>query len=418
MLIAYCYRVYPTNVQQETLRRQFGSVRFVYNYFLALQQQRYEDKKKHLSFFDMCRELVELKHGDDYSWLYQTYAQSLYEGLKNLDAAYQNFFQKRAGHPRFKSRRNGHQSMAYTQGSFLDGSHIHIPKLGRVKIRLSRSFRGKIKTVTLKKTPTHKYFVSILVDDGKLVPKPIQELTHVCGVDLGLKDFATVANETETTKHENPRFYTQHLPKLRREQRSLSRKVKGSHRYRLQRKRVARLHEKVAHARQDYLHKLSTKLVRENQAVIVENLNVRGLLKNRRLAKHIFDVAWGEFVRQLAYKCQWTGKHLVQVDRFYPSSKTCSECSVKNEELTLNDRVWTCASCEVELDRDQNAAQNLRAEGIYQLTEMRYIFDNRREDVRLGARSFLALLWSMQQSSMKRAGSAFMPSFEMAQISN
>ncbi len=308
--------------------------------------------------------------------------------------------------------------MAYTQGSFLDGSHVHIPKLGRVKIRLSRSFRGTIKTVTLKKTPTHKYFVSILVDDGKPLPKPIQELTHVCGVDLGLKDFATVASETETTKHENPRFYTQHLPKLRREQRSLSRKVKGSHHYRQQRKRVARLHEKVAHARQDYLHKLSTKLVPENQAVIVENLHVRGLLKNRRLAKHISDVAWGEFVRQLVYKCQRTGKHLVQVDRFYPSSKTCSECSVKNEELTLNDRVWTCASCETELDRDQNAAQNLLAEGIYQLTEMRYIFDNRREDVRLGARSFFALLWSTQQSSMKRAGSAFMPSSEMAQISN
>ena len=187
MLTSYCYRVYPTNVQQRTLRRQFGSVRFVYNYFLALQQQRYEDKKKHLSFFDMCRELVELKRNDDYSWLYLTNAQSLYAGLKNLDAAYQNFFQKRAGHPRFKSRRTGHQSMAYTQGSFLDGSHIHIPKLGRVKIRLSRSFRGTIKTVTLKKTPTHKYFVSILVDDGKPLPKPIQELTCVSGVDLGLK---------------------------------------------------------------------------------------------------------------------------------------------------------------------------------------------------------------------------------------
>ena len=162
--------------------------------------------------------------------------------------------------------------------------------------------------------------------------------------------------------------------------------MKGSHRYRQQRKRVARLHEKVANARQDYLHKLSTKLVRENQAVIVENLNVCGLLKNRRLAKQISDVAWGEFVRQLAYKCQWTGKHLVKVDRFFPSSKTCSECSVKNEDLTLNDRVWTCASCDVELDRDRNAAQNLRTEGIYQLTEMRYtIIVERTLDWVLGA---------------------------------
>ena len=189
MIKAYRFRIYPTDVQQQTLRMQLGSVRFVYNYFLALQQERYENKKKHLSFFDLCRELVELKRSDEYSWLYLTYAQSWYQGLKNLDVAYQNFFRQRSGSPQFKSRRCGHQSMAYPQGSFVDGNHLHIPKWGRVKIRRSRSFCGLIKTVTLKKTPTHKYFVSILVDDGKPLPKPLQEFTLVSGVDLGLKVF-------------------------------------------------------------------------------------------------------------------------------------------------------------------------------------------------------------------------------------
>ena len=418
MLKAFCYRIYPTNVQQQILRMQLGAVRFVYNYFLAEQQDRYEKKESHLSFFDLCRELVKLKRSDDYAWLYQTNAQSLYQGLKNLDSAYQNFFQKRAGHPRFKSRRNGHQSMAYPQGSYLDGNHIRIPKLGRVKIRLSRSFQGRVKTVTLKKTPTYKYFVSILVDDKKPLPDPIQEMNHVSGVDLGLNHIATVASATETTKYENPRFYAHHLPKLKHAQRSLSRKEKGSHRYRQQRKQVARMHEQVTHARQDYLHKLSTKLVSENQAVIVEDLNVRGLIKNRRLAKHIADVAWGEFVRQLEYKCRWAGKHLVPVDRFYPSSKTCAECSTKNEELTLKERVWTCADCGVALDRDANAAQNIRVAGMHKMSEAGYVFVNRGGDIRLGAWSFLALLYSVQQSSMKRVGRTTRSSSEMAQFSN
>ena len=385
MIKAYRFRIYPTDVQQQTLRMQLGSVHFVYNYFLALQQERYENKKKHLSFFDLCRELVELKRSGEYSWLYLTYAQSWYQGLKNLDVAYQNFFRQRSGPPQFKSRRYGHQSMAYPQGSFLDGNHLHVPKL---------------------------------VDDGKPLPKPLQEFTLVSGVDLGLKAFATVASATETTQYANPSFYTQHLPKLRRTQRSLSRRMQGSHRYRQQRKKVAQMHETVANARQDYLHQLSTQLVSENQAVIVENLNVRGLVKNRRLAKHIADVAWGEFVRQLAYKCQWAGKHLVSVDRFYPSSKTCYECSVKNEELTLNDRAWTCASCGVDLNRDGNAAQNIRAEGMYQLTAARCVFDNRGEDVRLGLRSALVLLRSIEQTSAKRVGWTAESRPELAQISN
>ena len=194
---------------------------------------------------------MELKRSGDYAWLYQTNAQSLYQGLKNLDSAYQNFFQKRAGYPRFKSRRNGHQAMAYPQGSYLAGNHLHIPKLGRVRIRLSRPFQGTVKTVTLKKTPTHKYFVSILVDDKKPLPEPIQEMNHVSGVDVGLNHLATVASATETTKYENQRFYAHHLPKLKQAQRSLSRKQKGSHRYRQQRQKVARMHEQVTNARQD-----------------------------------------------------------------------------------------------------------------------------------------------------------------------
>ena len=312
MLKAYCYRIYPTNVQQQILRMQFGAVRFVYNYFLAERQDQYEKKEPHLSFFDLCHKLVELKQSDDRAWLYRTNAQSLCQSLKNLDAAYQNFFQKRAGHPRFKSRRNGHQSMAYPQGAFVEGNHLHIPKLGRVSIRLSRPFSGTMKTVTLKKTPTHKYYVSILVDDQHPLPKPIQELNLVSGV----------------------------------------------------------------------------------------------------------DVAWGEFVRQLEYKCRWAGKHLVRVDRFYPSSKTCAECSTKNEELTLKERIWTCADCGVALDRDANAAQNIRVAGMHKMSEAGYVFVNRGEDVRLRAWSFLALLRSVQQSSMKRVGRTTRSSSEMAQFSN
>ena len=364
----------------------------------------------------MGRKLMELKRSDEFSWLYQTNAQSLYQGLKNLDSAYQGFFSKRSGYPKFKSRRNGHQSMAYPQSSFLDGNKIHIPKLGRVPIRLSRSFAGTIKTVTLKKTPTNKYFVSIRVDDHQSLPEPIQDVTRVSGVDRGLSRLATVASATETKCHANPKFYVERLPKLRREQRALSRKEKSSRRYRQQRKKVARVHEQVANARQDYLHKLTTKLVSENQAVIVEDLNVRGLMENRRLAKHIADVGWGEWVRQLQYKCQWAGKHLVQVDRFYPSSKTCFECGAKNQDLTLSERVWTCSCCGVDLDRDGNAARNIRAEGIYQLTEAGYAFDNRGEDVRLGTWSCIALLRSIKQTSAKRVGWTAESSSEMAQF--
>lgn len=371
--------------------------------FLAMQQERYKNGDKHWSFFDMGRKLVELKETDQYSYMYQTYSQSLLQSLKNLDAAYQQFFRrlkdpkiKKQGFPRFKSRRNSWQSMSYPQSVYLTKNQIRIPKLGRVKIKQSRAFDGKIKTVTLKKTPTNKYFVSILVTDSKPLPELPKKIKSVVGVDLGLKTIAAVTDGVENKSIANPRYYIHHAQKLRHEQKSLSRKQRGSHRYRVQRKKVAKVHEKLTNARSDYLHKLTTQLVSDNQAVVVEDLNIVGMQKNRKLAKHIGDVGWGEIIRQLEYKCHWTGKHLIKVDRYFPSSKTCHSCGTINKELDLEERTWTCSTCGSDIDREVNAAQNVRTEGIRKLTAAGVVVDNRGEDVRPPS--------VREQSSVKRVG--------------
>lgn len=358
--------------------------------FLAMQQERYKNGDQHWSFFDMGHMLVELKETAQYSYMYQTYSQSLLQNLMKLDAAYQQFFRrvkdpkiKKKGFPRFTSRRNGWQSMSYPQSVYLNKNTINIPKLGQVIIEQNRAFDGKIKTVTLKKTPTNRYFVSILLDDSKPPPELPKKIKSIVSVDLGLKTLATVTDGVENKPITNPRYYVHHAQQLRHEQKSLSRTQRGSHRYRVQRKKVARVHEKLTSARSDYLHKLTTQLVSDNQAVVVEDLNIAGMQKNRRLAKHIGDVGWGEIIRQVAYKCQGTGKHLIKVDRYFPSSKTCHSCGTINKELVLEERTWTCSMCGSDIDRDVNAAQNIRTEGIRKLTAAGVVVDNRGEDVRL-----------------------------------
>lgn len=360
---AFKYRIYPTKSQQEVLESEFGAVRWAYNYYLSANRDLRAIKERRMSFVEMTTDLARLKMTDEYRWLTGAYSQSLNQAIKNLMDGFTRHKNGQSRAPVFKSKRDLNQACYYPQGVKFKGRKIHIPKLGRVKIMLDRYCLGKIKTVTLKKTPTNKYFVSILVDDGAEQPKLNKTIpkNKVIGVDVGIKDFAVDSNGHRTA---NPRHFMKYHARLRTAQKSLSRKQIGSHRRTKQRLRVARIHEKVANCRHDFLHKTSTKMVDENQAVILEKLNVKGMTKNRKLAKHVHDLGLGEFSRLVAYKCAWRGKHFVEIDQWCPSSKTCFECCSVNKDLTLSDRTWECCSCGTILNRDLNAAKNIRREGI------------------------------------------------------
>jgi putative transposase len=282
--------------------------------------------------------------------------------LRNLDNAYTNFF-KGKGFPKYKNK-HGKQSFQLPQGVFLseNNKQIFIPKLKWVGIDLHREFKGNIKTVTVSKTVTNKYFVSILVDTQKELPnkKPISEQTAV-GVDMGIKDFAITS---DGKKFENKDFFKSTMQKLRVEQRSLARKKRGSKRYEKQKLVVALLHEKVRNQRQDYLHKISKYLVDNYDTICLEDLSVNNMVKNHCLARAISDMGWSEFRTMLEYKAEWQGKNISVIGRFEPSSKTCFCCGYINKELTLNDREWICSSCNTKHDRDVNAAINIKKFGL------------------------------------------------------
>jgi putative transposase len=279
----------------------------------------------------------------------------------NLNKAYVNFFESRAKFPRFKSKHHK-QSIQYPQNVKVAGDCLEVPKIGVIKTVFHRPIEGKIKTVTIKKTPTDKYFASILCEIESGVGQSTGAKT--LGIDLGLKDFAIVHDGEEVTKHSNPKHLNRHEKNLARKQKKFARKVKGSNSRNKYRLGVAKVHERVSNSRQDFLHKLSRKLVDESQVIIVENLNVKGMVRNRKLAKSISDVGWGMFVNFLDYKLKLKEGRLVEIGRFFPSSKTCSCCSHVVDKLTLDIREWDCPSCKTRHDRDGNAALNIRNEGI------------------------------------------------------
>jgi putative transposase len=358
MLKAYKYRLYPTETQKQLIQQHAGNCRWLWNYCLHLSSTTYKETGKGLSRYNLQKLIPQLKVEND--WLALAYSQCLQSVLLNLDTSFKNFFKKRGGYPSFKSK-HGRQSFQFPQNVKLDGNQIKFPgKIGKVDIALSRKFEGKIKTCTISITPSGQYFVSILVDDEREVIG-VQTTGKAIGIDLGITSLIT---DSEGNKTANPKWSKHHEKNLKKKQQSLSRKVKDCNNRNKARKLVARVHSRIANVRADFLHKLSRKIVNENQVVCVENLNVKGMIKNRKLSKAISQVSWGMFKTMLKYKCEWAGKAYVEVDRFYPSSKTCSHCGTKIEKLPLDIREWTCSHCLTIHDRDINAAINIREEGL------------------------------------------------------
>ena len=359
-------RLYPTVEQQQSLAFQFGAMRWAYNFALNWRSQAWSERQERITLRITQDRLVVLKAAEETAWLKQADSQALQQSLKHLDDAFQHFFKKQAHYPRYKSKR-GKQSMSYPQRvKVVDGSALYLPKVGVVKAVLHRELVGRIKTVTVSRTTTSKYYASILCDDGQPIPEPAKALAdeNVIGLDMGLTHLA-IASTGE--KQGNPHFLKRAEANLRRKQQSLSRKKKGSANRNKARVLVAKAHEQVANARNDFQHKLSRRLVDENQAICVETLKVKNMLKNRKLSKAISDAAWGDLVRKLDYKATWEGKHLVRIDTWYPSTKTCRHCAAKVASLPLSARQWVCSTCGVEHDRDINAALNIKQQGILQL---------------------------------------------------
>lgn len=362
MLKIYKYRIYPNSEQCSKIEQTFGCCRFVYNLALETKIEAYKRGVK-LSVFDIGYQLTELKK--DLAWLKEVDSQSLYASIKRIDSAYKSFF-RGGGFPKFKKKksRQSFQCPNNTRKINFEKRLLTIPKIQDIPIAISHEFTGKIKTVTISKTPTGKYFAIVLVDNSIVFPEkqPIEPLKTI-GIDLGLKDFLI----TDTgIKVANPKYLRQNIERLKVLQRRASKKKKGSVNQKKANLRVAIQHERITNKRNDFLQKLSTQLVCNSQATTfcVEGLAVKNLVKNHKLAQAISDVSWSKFVEMLKYKCEWNGKNLIQIGKFEPSSKTCSNCGELNNELTLSHREWKCAKCNVTHDRDINAAINIKFMGL------------------------------------------------------
>jgi putative transposase len=341
-------------------------MRYMYNKALEERIQIYKETKKGLTYFDQCSASGILKREQaEHDWLRVPTVQSLRGSLLNLDHAFTNFFKGQSKFPKFK-KKSGHESIQYSQSVSVDFDQkkVRIPRLRNVSAVFNRTFEGKIKTCTVSRTTTNKFYISILVDDGKDLPVKFSvEPTTTIGIDLGIKDFAILSTGE---KIPNPKFLRKNLERLKVLQIRASHKQKGSNNRKKANLKVAKLHEYITNQRKDFLHKLSFKIVSENQTIVLETLNVNGLLRNHCLAQAISDVSWGEFVRLLTYKAEWKGKNVIRIGMFEPSSKTCSHCGETNPDLTLKDRSWTCKECQTLHDRDENAATNIKQFGLLQ----------------------------------------------------
>lgn len=363
MLKSYKYKLKPTNEQIVLLNKHFGSVRFIYNYFLNERKKEYEINKNTINYYHNSKTLTELKKQEEYKWLNEINSQTLQYSLKSLDGAYQNFFKYKKGFPRFKLKHNKN-SFTVPQSIKLDGDKLKIPKFNEpIKVIIDRKFKGVIKSCNISKTPTNEYFVSILVETEHLIyPKTGKRI----GIDLGVKDLLITS---DGFKFKNNKFFKTYSKKLKKAQQHLSRKKKNSGRYNKQKLKVAKLYKKITNSRIDNLHKISTNIIKNNDIIILEDLNIKGMVKNHKLAKHISDASWGRFITILEYKAKWNDREIVKIDRFFPSSKTCNCCGYIKQDLNLEIREWTCPSCNNKLDRDVNAAKNILKEGIKILSD-------------------------------------------------
>jgi putative transposase len=331
------------------IEKHFGCSRYIYNFALSQRIELYEKEKKTISQYDLIKLIPNLKKQEETEWLKEVNSQSLQSAIINLDTAYTRFFKQKKGFPKFKSKHVGNQSFqippSTTTKIDFGNKKIRLPKFKEgIKFDAHRKFEGEIKTCTISRTPTNKYYISILVENGNSLPtKSIMSEKTTIGIDLGLTHFLTTS---KGEKIDNPRYLKNKLKALKRSQRNLSRKKKGSNNYKKQKLKLAKKHEKVTNERRDFHHKVSTTLVRDNQTntLVMENLDIKSMQKNRWLSQSISDVGWGEFVSMIKYKCDWYGKNFIQIGQYEPSSKLCS-CGKINHKLKLSDRIWTCSHC-------------------------------------------------------------------------
>ena len=354
----YRFRIFPTAEQEILLAKHFGCTRYIYNHFLNERKEQYQSDKKSDNYYKQAAMLTKLKKEEETKWLKDVNSQTLQFALRSLDTAFLNFFRGNAQFPKFKSRKHKNTFTVPQFGTLTDNK-ISIPKFKEgIKVKLHREVKGKVGKMTITKTPTGKYYVSIFTEqEVEDSPKTNKQV----GIDLGLKDFVITS---DNKKFKNNRYTKKYAKQLKKAQQHLSRKQKGSNGFEKQKLKVAKIHEKIASCRLDTLHKVSHQLVNENDLIVCEDLNVKGMIKNHKLSKHIADASWGHFVTFLQYKCDWYGKELIKVNRFYPSSKTCGDCGWINQDLKLSDREWTCKSCGVVHDRDVNASKNILNEGL------------------------------------------------------
>ena len=359
ILKTYKYRMYPNKEQQQMLAKYFGSVRFVYNHFLAERKRQYEENGKSDNYYAQARTLTKLKKQEEYKWLKEINSQTLQFALRNLETSYTNFFRGNAKFPRFKAKKSG-GSFHIPQSCSIGNGKIYIPKFkDGIKIVEHRSFKGgEVRNMTISVTPSGKYYVSILT---KVSYEPLQKTKAKVGIDLGLKDLVITS---DGKKYSSNKFIKHYSKELAKAQKHLSKKKKGSNSWDRQRIKVARIQEKIHNCRFDKLHKISTDLVRHYDVICCEDLNVKGMQRNHKLAQSISDASWGAFLTMLTYKATMNDKQVLKIGRFYPSSKTCHCCGWVKEDLQLKDREWTCPHCGNTLDRDVNAAMNILQEGL------------------------------------------------------
>jgi len=374
VLKAYKYRIYPTKAQITLIEKHFGCSRFIYNYFLDFRQKEYVKGKK-VNYNTTQAELTKLKNLDEYKWLNEVGSQSLQMAIRNLDSAFSKFFKKKSGYPKYKSKKQTHQSFTAPQNIKVANNRVYLPKFTKDGIKLK--YHRDIPTNAILKQATisrqnNQYFVSILVDDNMPIPKPIKAKNAV-GLDMGIENFIITS---DYVIYPNQKHFIKQQKKLKKLQRRLSRKQysrkKGdttlkSNNYIKQKAKVQKLHTKVYNQRKDYLHKISNEITNQYDIICVETLNVKGMIKNKRLSKSIADVAWSEFIRQLEYKSSWKGKTVLKIDKWFPSSQLCSNCGANSGKKPLNIRKWTCKECGYTHNRDINASVNIRNYGLGQI---------------------------------------------------
>ena len=363
MIKAYKYKLIPNQEQMETLSKYFGCVRFIYNWGLDRKIKTHKENGKSICYVKLSRELTLLKQQEEFAWLNEYQRETLQQSLRNLETAFSNFFKKNAKYPKFKSKKYSIDSVKFIKSVHFDFVNwtVKLPKIGKVDLCKNRTFNQatcKQGTCTVSRDHCGTYWCVVTVDDLQDMPSKAEiSKDNSVGIDLGIKDYAILS---DGRKFSNPKHLENAKKRLEHFQKVLARKEKGSKNYEKMRIKVAKCHRKIANKRNDYLHNLSSYLVNNYKTICLEDLNVKGMQKNHHLARAIQDASWGEFTRQLQYKSDWNGDNIIYIGRFEPSSKTCSVCGYKKDDLKLSDRSWVCPKCGTKHDRDINAAINIK----------------------------------------------------------